>query len=478
MKRIVFILLTISLQYSTVHAQGMVHQIIKERITSKKIPGMAFLIAKEGKVIEQGYYGKANLETDTDVTNESVFAIASMSKTYTAVAILLMAEKGLVDLNDTITKYIPEAPDSWGLITIKHLLTHTSGLVDDWALYDWNKSNQLFLQTQTGGLFLKHLFAQELLFKPGSSYSYSCGPFVLGLIIERVTGEHYGQFLKENIFVPLNLTETYVDNPYKIIPNRVSGYFNYDSNTLNSGVSGLGNGLLIAPNAYGRADVGIRTTTMDAMKFYNALLYNELISEPSKKIIFEPSTLNNGEFVPTGAGLMNWPLGGIAISEHSGGFRTGFSSQVIVIPKHRFVVIVLSNLYGGANFSLAQEIASVYYPQLQQLSNKTPVTDEETKLTNIHLNFFQNINSNQENENVSKSFPFSYHSKKVKESISKTKSIVYLGEKNIQKEEVIFFNEKIHTLKYYRLNSIKTLFTTVYLDENDSIVFFDYPETE
>jgi len=158
MKRLIFILLAIQFQYSTVYSQDIVRQIIKERIHSKNIPGIAILIAKEGKVIEQGYYGKANLETDTDVTDKSIFAIASMSKTYTAVAILQMAEKRLLNLNDQITKYIPEAPDSWSSITIKHLLTHTSGLVDDWALYDWNKSNQLFLQTQSDSLFLKHLF--------------------------------------------------------------------------------------------------------------------------------------------------------------------------------------------------------------------------------------------------------------------------------------------------------------------------------
>jgi len=284
--------------------------------------------------------------------------------------------------------------------------------------------------------------------------------------------------LQENIFDPLNLTETFIDNPYRIIPHRVSGYVSYDSNKIDSRISGLGNGIIIAPIAYGRADVGIRATTFDLMKFYDALLSNELINEQSKKFIFEPSTLDNGEFVPTSAGMMNWPLGGIAISEHSGGFRTGFSSQVFIVPKDKFMVIILSNLHGGVSFSMAHEIASLYYPEFEQLSKKVPITDTNIELTNIHLDFFQKINANQENKSLNISYPSFFYSKKLKKSVSETESIVYLGERNVQEREVNFFNVKIHKLRYYRLNSKKSLYTTVYLDKANKIVFFDYPEIE
>ncbi len=479
MKSILLILVTAFFQYSLVYSQNEAHRLIKERIALKNIPGIAFLVSKDGKIVDEGYYGRANLEIGAEVTHKSVFAIASMSKTYTAAAILIMAEQGLLKLDDTVKKYIPEVPESWNTITIKHLLTHSSGLVDDWALYDWNKSNQLFLQTQTDSLFLKHLFMQELLFEPGSSHSYSCGPFVLGIIMEKITGKNYEEFLKKNIFEPLNLKETFVDNPYKIIPNRVSGYFNYDSNKINSRVSGIGNGMLLAPVAYGRADVGIRTTARDLMKFYNALLTEKLINEDSKKIMFNPSTLDNGNFIPTTAGWMNWPLGGLSISEHSGGFRTGFNSQAFIVPKDNFVIILFSNLNGGVNFPLTQEIAGLYYPELEQLSKKTPANDTKTELTELHLNFLQEINTAQENEPVlNKVFPFSYYSKKLKESISGTESIEYLGERNVENEKLYFFDVRIHSLRFYKLNSRKTFYTTVYLDRDDKIVFVDYPETE
>lgn len=125
-------------------AQQRVDQIVNQRIEEKSIPGLSFIVARNGKIVEEGHYGVANLELNVAVTEKSVFAIASMSKTYTAAAILLLAEEKKLDLNDAVRKYIPEAPESWSEITIKQLLTHSSGLADDWGLYSWDRSNELF----------------------------------------------------------------------------------------------------------------------------------------------------------------------------------------------------------------------------------------------------------------------------------------------------------------------------------------------
>ena len=460
------------------HAQDS-EQIVKQRIKDKNIPGFAFIVAHNGEIVKEGYYGLANLELNVPVTKKSVFAIASMSKTYTAVATLLLVEEGKLRLEESIRKHIPEAPESWNAITIKHLLTHSSGLVDDWGLYNWDKSNELFLKSQTDSSFLEHLFAQNLLFEPGSNHSYSCGPFVLGVVIERITGQYYEEYLKLNIFNPLGLVETFVDNPYKIIPNRVSGYFSHDTTKMNTGISGMGNGILLAPVAYGRADVGIRTTARDLLKFYNSLLNGKLLNDQSMKIMFQPATLDSGDFIPTAPGWMNWPLAGNLILEHSGGFRTGFSSQGFVIPKDNFVVILLSNLNGGSSFPIVQKIAALYYPELEPLSNRKADKDEKTALTVNHLNFFQKIDSNLKNSDVfNKAFPVSYYSKNLKKSIARSQDIEYLGERNVSDEEIQLFNVKIHTLRYYKLIQKNKLYTTVYLDGDDKIVFIDYPETE
>ncbi len=478
MKRSALIFLLIFLQYSIANSQNEAHRIVKSRMESKNIPGMAFLIAKDGKILDQGYYGKANLEVDADVSEKSVFAIASMSKTYIAATILFMAEQGILSLDDSVKKYITEAPDTWEPITIKHLLTHSSGLVDDWKLYDWNPSDDLLLKTQTDADFLKVHFDQELKFKPGTDASYSSGPFVLGVVIERITGQYYGDYMHENLLEPLSLSETYIDDPVEIIPHRVSGYLNYDPEIMKTRVSGLGNGYLMAPRAYGRADVGIRTTANDLLKFYSSLFSSEFLNENSKNLMFEPTRLDNGEVVSYGAGWMNWPIGGLLISEHGGLFGTGFSSQAFVVPKDKFVVIILTNLHRAASFSMAKELAALYYPELEKLSKKVPGKDTNPNLTKNHLAFLQSINSNKQNINSHGNFPFSYYPNYLKKMMSETQSITYLGEKILENEKVNFFEVDILTLRYYRLNGKQTLYTTVYLDKDNNLAFIDYPETE
>src|SRR5690606_8416818 len=194
MKRKLLLLLSILLPLAITYSQSEAHRIITERMASMHIPGAVFLIARDGRILDEGYYGKANLELDVDVTPKSVFAIDSMSKAYTAAAILFMAEKGLLALDDPIKKYIPEAPDSWEPITIWHLLTHSSGIVEDWSLYDWNTSNELFLKTQTEADFLNIHFEEDLKFAPATDVAYASGTFVLGIAIERFTGQPYSEY--------------------------------------------------------------------------------------------------------------------------------------------------------------------------------------------------------------------------------------------------------------------------------------------
>jgi len=476
--------LVLLLQGTLAHAQGEAHRIIQERMAAREVPGMAFLIAREGVILDQGYYGKSNVEVDAPVSERSVWAIASMSKTYTAAAVLLMAEQGQLSLDDPIRKYLPEAPETWQPITIRHLLTHSSGMVEDWALYDWKASNELFLRTQTEADYLKVHFQEDLKFPPGTDVAYASGHFLLGVVIERITGEPYASYMEQHVFRPLGLSETYVDHPYQLIPNRVSGYFRHDPEVIGGPVSGIGNGLLIAPVAYGRGDAGIRTTPQDLMRFYEALFTDKLLNERSRRIMFSPAALDNGDPISTGPGWMNWPLAGVAISEHSGGFRTGFSSQALVVPEDRFMVIVLSNLKGlddgqsGADFSLAKELAALYYPEMEPLSRRAPAEDPSPELSAAHLEFIRQLASPEARADVHEHFPYTYYSTRLKEAMAQVVSLTYLGERDVQGEEMEFFDVPIHTLRYYRLGGEQHWYTTVYLDEAERVVFVDHPERE
>ncbi|WP_235299478.1 hypothetical protein [Portibacter marinus] len=135
-------------------------------------------------------------------------------------------------------------------------------------------------------------------------------------------------------------------------------------------------------------------------------------------------------------------------------------------------------LHRATSLSLSKELATLYYPELEKLSKKVPVEDTNPKLTKFHLEFLQNINSDKNNVNVHPNFPFSYYSNYLKEVMSETQSITYLGMKNVDNKGIHFFGEDIQTLRYYRLESSQTLYTTAYLDKAEKIVFLDYPETE
>lgn len=478
LKLLLLIILPFSIQIE-MNGQSKVEELIRQNILDKDIPGFAFIVAKDGKVVEEGYYGKANVELNVPVTQESVFAIASMSKTFTAAAILLLAEEGKLGLNDPIKKYIPEAPISWDSIKIIHLLNHTAGLIDDWDLFSWDKSNELFLKAQSDSAFMNLIFEQKLLFTPGSESYYSCGPYILGIVIERITGTYYGKYLRKAIFNPLELKNTWVDNPYEIIPNRVSGYFNYDSTRMTSQFQGIGNGILLAPISYGRADVGIRTTARDLLKFYEGLLSGDLLNEHSMKIMFNPSTLNDGSLIPTAPGWMYWPVAGNIIIEHSGVFRTGFGSQALIVPKDNLVIILLSNLFRGTNFALAQKIAAEYNHDFIPKSLLPESTDQDKILTQKHFGLFKDlVELNNSSEIINANFPKSYLSKRLKKSIAETESIQFISEEDVSKRSVELFGVKIYKLRHYKLVKDENLYTTVSLDKDDKVVFIDYPEKQ
>jgi len=461
----VLFLLSFCINFTCFGQHNSPSQIIQTHITENNVPGLAFLVARNGKIIEEGYFGKSNLELNVPVTEKSVFAIASMSKAYTATAILLLAQQKKLALDDPIKKYIPEAPASWDSISLKHLLVHTSGLPDDWDLYSWEESASFFLKTETNKVFLDSLFKQKLAFEPGTEVSYACGPFVLGIVIEKVSGLKYSDFMRREVFEPLDLKNTWVDHPYLLIPNRVSGYFPHDSTIVKTGVEGLGNGLLMSSISYGRADVGIRTTARDLLKFYHGLIPEKLLDAQSLKIMFNPSTLKNGQYISTSPGWMNWPIAGNITHEHSGIFRIGFASQILVLPKDKLVIIVLTNLFEGSNFLLAQEIAAIYNPDFALISKRSIARDSNPNLTSVHMDVLKALSSNSfDPETVNSNFPISYYSKKLKKSISEIESIEFIGEEDISTRNVVLFGVKIHSLRYYKLNKETPLYTCLSLE--------------
>jgi CubicO group peptidase (beta-lactamase class C family) len=218
------------------------------------------------------------------------------------------------------------------LITLRQLLNHTAGLRDD-----WDEDDDFFLTRNSNGAFLRALIDEPLKFKPGERMSYGCGAFVVGLVIETITGKSYADFMEERIFRPLAMTSTQINDPFRLIPNRASGY------VMREGV--LKNGVRVSPAAEGRGDVGVSTTAEDLAKWDAALQEETFLKRRSLDAMFAPTHLNNGDIVPAALGWFLWPVRGRAQRAHGGAFRTGFNSRIAHDLDDRLTVIVLTNLY-------------------------------------------------------------------------------------------------------------------------------------
>src|SRR6187551_3684361 len=195
-----------------------VDEFIKTEMERQKIPGVSLAVVKDGKPLIVKGYGFANLEHQVPVKPETIFQSGSMGKQFTAFAAMLLVEEGKIGLDEKISKYLGEVPEAWKNITLRQVLSHTSGMTDYPTDFD-------FRRDYTEDELLKRAKEIPLAFQPGEKWSYSNLGFVtLGVIINKVTGKFYGDFLQERVFKPLGMTTARVISETDIVPNRASGY--------------------------------------------------------------------------------------------------------------------------------------------------------------------------------------------------------------------------------------------------------------
>jgi CubicO group peptidase (beta-lactamase class C family) len=293
-------------------------------------PGAVALVVKNGNPIYRKAFGMADLEHNIQMTPEHVFGIGSMTKQFTAVSILMLMEQGSLSLMDTITKYIASYPNQGHVITIHHLLTHTSGIKSYTELEKWRKIWRNDLTTQE---MIDVFKAEPMDFAPGEAWHYSnSGYFLLGVIIEKVAGMSYGEFVEKKIFEPLGMKNTYYGSRSRIISNRAMGYqrgreyrnAEYLSHTQ--------------PFSAG----AIMSTVDDLWKWQVAIQNNILVKSETIAKAFTNHPLNDGKPTYYGYGWMLDEVNESLTREHSGGIF-GYSSNAIHLPKEDVYVVVLSN---------------------------------------------------------------------------------------------------------------------------------------
>lgn len=382
----VLVLLGLQILASTVLSQtDSIDEYIQAEMKKRLIPGIAVAAIRNGAIIKLKGYGFANLEHDVPVTPDTVFELASLTKGFTATAIMLLVEEGKLKLSDPAIQYLPPAPDQWRAITIRHLLTHTAGLAS---------LETGFKSLYEGGARLNYTTAQmfeaatkdPMSFAPGERWQYSdVGYFLLGMIIEKVTGKRWQDFVADRFFKPLGMTSTSVLDQWAIVKNRAAGYTLRNGNLAN--IRRVEQ-VELAPH------YGIFSSVRDLAKWDIALAAGKVIKPSSLDQMWTAVKLNSGSSYTYGFG---WEIGerrGRRMITHTGITGTEYTR----FPDDKLTVIVLTNLgvrvsqTGVNSWGLTKGVAGRIMPALL-FSSLAERPDANPELTASLRGFLTDLSS-------------------------------------------------------------------------------------
>jgi CubicO group peptidase (beta-lactamase class C family) len=347
---------------------------VRTALAEQHIPGLALGVYEDGRVVKAQGFGLANVELNVAVKPETVFQSGSVGKQFTAAAVMMLVEEGKVSLDDSVTKYFPDAPTSWQGIRVRNLLSHTSGLAE----YESDEKNR------PGPINLRADYSEDQLvkivesfpvdFPAGDKWDYrNTNYLLLGIMIHEVTGKFYGDFLQERIFKPLGMVSTRVISDADIVPNRAAGY------QLVNGV--LKNQDWVSPTFNSTADGTLYFNVLDLAKWDSALYSERLLKKSSLDQMWAVAKLNDGEPNAQNYGF-GWQIddiNGHRVIEHSGSWQ-GFTAFIARYLYDRLTVVVLTNLDSehSSPARIAHEVAGLYN---SKLAPPQPIADEEPEVT-------------------------------------------------------------------------------------------------
>jgi len=320
---------------------------VHSEMARQRIPGLALLVSRSGQVIRAQGYGLANVELHVPVQPVTIFQSGSVGKQFTATAVMMLVEEGKISLEDSLTKYFPDAPATWKQVTIRELLSHTAGFTDYPKDFNMRKD-------YTEADLLKLVEKIPLAYPPGTSWSYSnLGFLTLGLVIHKVTGKFYGDFLQERIFGPLGMDNTRIISEADIVPNRAAGY------RLVKGE--LKNQEWVSPTVNTTADGSLYFSILDLAQWDAALYTEKLLKRSSLDQMWTVARLRNGQ--PNsghyGFGWFIETKQGHHVVEHAGSWQ-GFETQISRYVDDRLTVVVLTNLADAKPENFADKVAEMY----------------------------------------------------------------------------------------------------------------------
>jgi D-alanyl-D-alanine carboxypeptidase len=356
-----------------------VDRYLELQIKNLHIPGASLAVVHQGRVVKSKGYGFADLQSDTSASPQTVYEIGSMTKQFTAVAVMMLVEEGKIGLDDKISKYFAAAPAWWHKITVRHLLTHTSGIQNHVALPDYL---DIFRTSVTGKEYparselLGEFYKLPQEFASGETWAYdNTGYYLLGIIIEQASGKNYWEFLDERIFKPLGMNSTRNTETRQIVANRAAGY------------GWIGNGWenrpVLAP--FVAFSAGSILSTIEDLAKWDAALYTEkLLKKSSLEKMWTPARTNTGDAAAFdyGFGWFIEEYRGRRDILHSGG-TPGFSSVMHRFVDDRLTVVILTNHADIMLDQMALDVAGMFESRLKYSETADSDPPQSAKIKRI-----------------------------------------------------------------------------------------------
>ncbi len=354
---------------------------LQAEMQRQKIPGLTLAIARNGKPLYVKGYGVATLEHPVNTKPDSVYQIGSIGKQFTATAVMLLAREHRLDLDDPLSKYLPEIPAAWSQVTLRLILNHQSGI----AQFTTPTRQLLDLgHDYTDAELIALASSQPLDFEPGTDVSYSDTGYVLmGFVVNRVAGMFYGDFLQQRIFAPLGMGRTRIISDTDIVPDRTSGY------ELNA-AGELRNQTAVSPALNRTADGSLYSTVLDLMKWDRALYGDDILTQAELQRMWSVDAHRNGQrpLYHYGYGWEDIRLQGHRLIEYDGNWQ-GFQAVMSRYVDDGLTIIIMTNLALCRTERLSHTVAGLVDPALKPYGEAA--SDSMPRLTAGFRRFLEEV---------------------------------------------------------------------------------------
>lgn len=446
----------------------VIDEYVTEQLERRNIPGVSLAVVRDGRVVKAAGFGLANLELRTPATPGSVYEIGSITKQFTAEVIMLLVEEGKLSLDDPISKYLTDLPAAWAKITVRQLLTHTSGLKD------WEVGTDFsYRREYTPNEFIKLLAQYPLDFQPGERWAYTNTGFpLLGMIVEQVTGRTYEAFVTERIFKPLGMNSTRLKHPAEIVPFRASGY-KFENGKWRNGE--LARPQVIAANG------GILSTVLDMAKWDAALYTEALLKRSSFEQMLVPARLNNGQTpINHGFAWFTDAFRGHRIVSHWGSTVAGYSAVVFRYVDDKVTVILLCNVDDGALGvdAMARRIAGFYIPGahiggIKEQPDPDPQTTE--RLRQLLRDLAEGRDSDVLAENLRRGVPQS-RKEQIARHLREISSFVFIDSEKYGKYHFMLDPKMDRIIRYRMVTGGRAVYYSFHLNSDGKVARFNSEE--